>query len=131
MASDITVFRLPARHLGQLGGAYEAQSVVLAGAAAVAIDYGAGGVQQIAGKNSVASATTVTCANPPAGAGNGPSGLLLLILSADSSGTVTYTFGTGFRVTGTVAVTASKNIVMQFVSDGTNWNQVGTPSTVV
>jgi hypothetical protein len=50
-----------------------------------------------------------------------PGGLLFVQIDNDSGGARTITFSTGFRATGTVVGTASKAIVVAFVSDGTNW----------
>lgn len=55
---------------------------------------------------------------------------LVLELKSDATGR-TATFGTNFRVTGTVAGTASKSIIVAFFSDSTGWIQFGTPSTAV
>ena len=42
------------------------------------------------------------------------------IITSDSGGSDVLTFGTGFRVTGTLTLTASKVYVVEFVSDGTS-----------
>lgn len=55
-----------------------------------------------------------------------PAGARLTVqVDNSASGTVTATFGTGFRSTGTVAPTASKSILVDFSSDGITWNEVG------
>jgi len=48
---------------------------------------------------------------------------LVLQLGSDGTGRTT-TFSTGFRSTGTLAGTASKIFLIEFVSDGTTWNEV-------
>lgn len=76
-------------------------------------------VQQILGKNSVSATSTVNAG------GTGTFGQMLeVICTADASGTVTYTFGTSFLPTATVAATASKSITVIWTSDGTNWHEV-------
>lgn len=59
--------------------------------------------------------TTATVANPGA--------ILNIQLGSDGTGRTT-TFSTGFRSTGTLAGTASKIFLIQFISDGTTWNEV-------
>lgn len=71
-------------------------------------------VHVIAAANGTAAASTWTpSAIPAAGAE------VILITEADASGTVTVTFGTGFKSTGTQATTASHFSAITFVSDGT------------
>jgi hypothetical protein len=73
----------------------------------------------VAGVNGTSATATINCAAvAPAGAP------LIIETTADASGTVTVTFGTHFRTTGTQATTASKISEIFFVGDGTNWNEV-------
>lgn len=51
-------------------------------------------------------------------------GRLVISIANDASGARTITFGTGFRSTGTVVGTASKVILVEFVSDGSTWNEL-------
>jgi len=67
------------------------------------------------GVNTTSATCAVTSASAPFGK------LLLLICKADASGTVTYTFSTGFKSTGTAAPTSSKTLVVAFVGDGSNF----------
>jgi hypothetical protein len=54
-----------------------------------------------------------------------PAGARLAVqIANDAGGARTITFSTGFRATGTVVGTASKIILVDFVSDGTTWNEV-------
>lgn len=46
---------------------------------------------------------------------------LELMITNDAGGARTVTFGTNFRSTGTLTGTASKVMLMEFWSDGTNW----------
>lgn len=48
---------------------------------------------------------------------------LILQLGSDGTGRTT-TFSTGFRSTGTLAGTASDIFLIQFISDGTTWNEL-------
>ena len=57
--------------------------------------------------------------------------LLVIDTSADASGTVTLTFGTGFKSVGTVAATSSTNFPVLFVSNGTAWVEVGRPTAAI
>jgi hypothetical protein len=67
----------------------------------------------------IGNATLTTLFVPAAGAQ-----LAIQILN-DASGARTITFGTGFRAAATVVGTASKIFVVEFVSDGTTWNELG------
>ena len=49
-----------------------------------------------------------------------PGDRLILKLTADGT-TRVVTFGTGFKSTGTISVTASSLFVVTFIYDGTNW----------
>lgn len=74
----------------------------------------------INGVNGTAAAATINAANA------GTAGQFLLIeTNADASGTVTVTFGTRFRSSGTQATTASHTSTILFISDGSgNWIEV-------
>lgn len=62
----------------------------------------------------------------------GPAGQnLTVICAADGGGTRTFTFGNNFRATGTAAPTASKYIIVEFVSDGTQFAEMGRTSAAV
>lgn len=56
---------------------------------------------------------------------------LIVNVKADASGTVTATFGTGFKSTGTVAATLSTNFPVSFVSNGTAWVETGRPTAAI
>jgi hypothetical protein len=49
----------------------------------------------------------------------------------DAGGARTITFSTGFRATATVVGTASKSILVEFVSDGTVWKESGRSAAAV
>lgn len=66
----------------------------------------------------VGNATLTTSVGANAG------GRLVVQINNDASGARTITFGTGFRPTATVVGTASKAILVEFVSDGLTWNEV-------
>lgn len=74
---------------------------------------------QILGVSTVSATTTITT-----GFVATPGGRLAVQLNASASGTVTATFSTGFKATGTLAATSSTRILIDFVSDGTTWNEV-------
>ena len=76
-------------------------------------------VQQILGVSTVSSTCTLN-----AGSGGQFGQLLITICSASASGTVTYTFGTSFLPTATVAPTAGKSITVLWVADGTSWHEI-------
>lgn len=62
----------------------------------------------------------------------GPAGQCLTVICvADSGGTRTFTFGNNFRSTGTAAPTASKAIAVEFISDGTQFIEMGRSSAAV
>lgn len=81
---------------------------------------------EIAGSNTVSATTTITTTFvATAGA------RLIVNVQADSSGTVTATFGTGFKVVTTVAATLSTNFPVSFVSNGTAWVETGRPTAAI
>lgn len=77
---------------------------------------------EVSGANSISSTSTIN-----AGAVS-PFGTIwivtLLSNSASDSSGVTYTFGTNFKPTGTVAVSAGKSLSVLWISDGTYWREV-------
>jgi len=60
-----------------------------------------------------------------------PGARLVIQINNDSGGARTITFSTGFRSTGTVVGTASKAILVEFVSDGTTYNEIGRTSAAL
>lgn len=100
-------------------------SLVLASAASVAFGATmalvvATPVITVAAVNGTSATNTINCAAvAPAGQ------TLTIVTTTDGSGTVTTTFGTHFKSTGTQATTASKVSTISFIGDGTNWNEVG------
>ena len=76
-------------------------------------------VQQILGVSTVSSTCTVN-----AGAVSPFGQVEIVICTASSSGTVTYTFGTSFLPTATVVATGGKSITVMWVSDGTNFHEI-------
>jgi hypothetical protein len=69
----------------------------------------------------------LTIANP----GVKPAGVnLRFILTQDGTGGRTVTWGTDFLTTGSVDTRASKVSVIDFVCDGTSWNQTNTPGSI-
>jgi hypothetical protein len=111
-SSGLTPSRLNANKVGSLIGQFSIGPSVPTFAATVALVPDVP-VQQLNGVNTTSATCTVT-----AGIAYG---LLVVICKADASGTVTYTFGTGFKSTGTAAPTAGKTIVVAFIGDGTNY----------
>jgi hypothetical protein len=66
--------------------------------------------------NGTSATATVNCAAvAPAGA------TLTYSITTDASGTCTFTFGTHFKSTATLAAQASKRHTISFLGDGTNW----------
>ena len=120
-AADATVYQLNAQPLAQISGSPGAAAVKPTFAASLTLNQNAGMVQQLNG----VSTTSATCAVTVGGAGNFGQ-LLIVICSADSSGTVTYTFSNAagkFLPTATAAPTAGTSITVAFVSDGTVWHE--------
>ena len=115
MSAGCTVYGLNADSLGQISATPGAPVTKPTFAAAVAIADRTGIVHELDGVNS----TSATCAVTSSGGTYGQ--LLIVPCKADASGTVTYTFGSGFKSTGTAAPTAGKTIVVAFISDGTNF----------
>jgi len=81
---------------------------------------------EIAGVNTTSATCTVTTAFVAT-----PGARLIINTKADSSGTVTTTFGTGFKSTGTCAATSSTNFPVEFVSNGTAWVEVCRPTAAI
>ena len=69
---------------------------------------------------SAISAVTVTTA-----VGANPGARLVIQFNQYSGGSGALTFGTGFRPTGTATPSSAKALLVEFVSDGTTWNEVG------
>lgn len=81
---------------------------------------------EINGVSTVSTTTTVTTSFVAT-----PGAQLIVNVLASASGTVTATFGTGFKTTATVAATASTNFPVTFVSNGVNWVEVARPTAAV
>lgn len=124
--SGITPFTLPINHLAQLGGLPGAPGNIVAGAAAMVLDPSAGAVTRIDGDSAVAAALAITTPNF-----RGFGATWDVIVNASGVGTVTATFGSGFKVNGTVAPTTGKAIVISFVSDGVVWREKSRTSAAV
>lgn len=90
-------------------------------AAAVVLDsiLNYSGYVRILGVNATSATCAVTTANIP------PAGALLHVSCEASDGTVTYTFGSGFKVSGTAAPTIGTALTVIFRSNGTNWVEAG------
>jgi len=56
---------------------------------------------------------------------------LTMQFTSDAGGGRVITFGTGFRPTGTLTLTASKTHVIQFWSDGTNWVELARSASAI
>ena len=74
---------------------------------------------------SAISAVSVTCGLIP-----NPGGILNVQFNQYSGGSGALTFSTGFRTTGTVTPTSAKAILVQFISDGTTFNEVARAASV-
>lgn len=73
---------------------------------------------RIAGVSTTSAAPTINAAYA------GVDGDVLLVeVTSDASGTCTVTFGTHFKPSATLAVTASHYASVLFVSDGVNWKE--------
>lgn len=81
---------------------------------------------EINGLNATSATTTITTAFVAT-----PGARLIVNVKSTSSGTVTATFGTGFKVVGTVAATANTNFPVSFVSNGTAWVECGRPTAAI
>jgi hypothetical protein len=86
--------------------------IVLPFSAAIAVDASLSSTFSIAATSNTASTVTVT--NPVDGV------TYSFLVTADVTGGNVLTFGTGFRVTGTLTLTASKVMAITFESDGTS-----------
>lgn len=78
------------------------------------------GMHVIAAANGTSATVTMT----PSGAGTAGD-KLTIVTATDASGTVTATFASTFKTSGTQATTASKFSTIHFVSDGTRWLETG------
>ncbi len=95
---------------------HSGSAVALTAASAVAIDASAGKVFTL----TPGQAETITVSNGKVGQ------LIYLVITTSGTSSRTLTFGTGFKVTGTLATgtTDGKVFTICFVSDGTNFNEV-------
>lgn len=74
---------------------------------------------RIPGVNATSAACAVTSTYV------GPIGARISVMCASvAAGTVTYTFGAGFKVSATAAATTLTAMTVNFISDGTNWIEV-------
>jgi len=117
--SGITPFTLPINHLAQLGGLPAAPANVVAGAAALVLNPNDGAVVRIDGDSAVSATLAITTPNF-----RGFGAVLITIVNASGAGTVTATFGSGFKPTATAAPTTGKAISILWVSDGVVWREV-------
>lgn len=60
-----------------------------------------------------------------------PGQLLLLEVANDSGGARTITFGSNFRSTATLVGTSSRSMLIEFVSNGVKWMEVGRTVAIV
>src|SRR5271154_386343 len=75
---------------------------------------------RIIGVNATSATCSITTSNIPlAGA------LLSVSCETSATGTVTYTFSTGFKVSATAAATTLTAMTVNFRSNGTNWVEEG------
>lgn len=81
---------------------------------------------EINGVSTVSATATVTTAFVAT-----PGARLIVNTLASASGTVTTTFSTGFKSTGTCAATASTNFPVEFVSNGVAWVEVCRPTAAI
>ncbi len=82
---------------------------------------------EINGVSTVSSTTTISTTTVCL-----PGAQLIVNIKASASGTVTATFGTGFKSTGTVAATLSTNFPVLFVSNSAGvWVEVGRPTAAI
>ena len=72
-------------------------------------------VIRILGVNATSSTCAVTTTNV------GLSGATLVVICEATGGTVTYTFGAGFKTSATAAATTGTSMTVTFHSNGTNW----------
>lgn len=94
-------------------------------AATMTVDDDAGMFQQINTTSAVGNAT-VNCDDP-----GSPGQLLILEIANDAGGARTITFGTNFRSTGTVVGTASKSILVAFMSNGTKYMEIARSASAI
>jgi hypothetical protein len=118
-SSGITPFTLPVDHLAQLGGASNALANIVAGAAALVLKPSDGAAVRIDGDSAVSATIAVTTPNF-----RGFGALFIVCVNASGVGTVTATFGSGFKVNGTVAPTTGTSITVLFWSDGVVWREI-------
>ena len=75
---------------------------------------------QLLGDSAVSATCAVTTANIPLAGAN-----IQVYCAAVGAGTVTYTFGAGFKTSATAAPTTGTAITIEFMSNGTNWVEAG------
>lgn len=114
--SAATITALPAVTVNQFkNGAAVAETY----AATVSIDT-TKGFHRIAGANGTAAASTFNASTTGADGDE-----LVIEVTSTAAGTCTITFGTNFKTSATLAVTASHYGSVYFISDGTNWKEQG------
>lgn len=115
MSAHSTPYRLEPDGLAQISGTPGAPVLQPTFGATVQLNPSLGIHRKLLGVNTTSATCTVNT-------GTGSFGQLMIVhCAADASGTVTYTFGTNFKSTGTAAPTAGKSIIVAFVSDGANF----------
>jgi hypothetical protein len=75
------------------------------------------GMHRIAGANGTSATSTFNATT------TGADDQMTIEVTSTAAGTCTITFGTNFKSSGTLAVTASHYASVQFISDGTNWKE--------
>lgn len=120
--SQATIYNQPANAIAQHFGGPGASPYIPTFAATITISPIGVSAVQFKGVNTTSSTCTVS-----AGDDGNWGQQLITVCSADSTGTVTYTFSSAannFLPTGTVVATASKSISVLWWSDGSVWHEV-------
>lgn len=124
MSAEVTVFRLRTNGLAQISGTDGAPVVQPAYAAVMTLNTREAIVQQILGVAATSAICTINAAS------GGSFGQSLLLILADTGG-VTYTLGTNFKTAGgTINPTTGKKVVVEFLSDGVNFYDIGRSTAV-
>lgn len=76
-------------------------------------------VIRILGVSTVSATCAVTTSNIAL------AGAMLVVICEAAGGTVTYTFGAGFKTSATAAPTIATSMAVTFFSNGTNWIEAG------
>lgn len=117
------IYNQPANMIAQPIGGPGRQDYAPTYAATMALDLANNAYAFINGLNSTSPTSTVTATT------GGVLGQYCAVMIKDTGG-VTVTFSTNFKVSATVNPTTGKTITIEFMSNGTNWIEIGRSAAI-